>query len=76
MLQWLHNLLKPPENQRSGRRNAFCSFCRHSFRDVGPLVEGPGDVFICEKCAELSRSIIAQERTTSIQRKRYSPISR
>ena len=26
------------------RRNAFCSFCRKSYRDVGPLVEGPGDV--------------------------------
>ena len=24
------------------KKNAFCSFCRKSYRDVGPLVEGPG----------------------------------
>ena len=29
------------------KKNAFCSFCRKSYRDVGPLVEGPGDVYIC-----------------------------
>ena len=28
------------------KKNAFCSFCRKSYRDVGPLVEGPGDVYI------------------------------
>jgi ATP-dependent Clp protease ATP-binding subunit ClpX len=47
----------------SGRnRNAFCSFCRKSYRDVGPLVEGPGDVYICGECVELCQSIIDQER--------------
>ena len=25
-----------------GKKNANCSFCRKSYRDVGPLVEGPG----------------------------------
>ena len=25
----------------SNKKNAFCSFCRKSYRDVGPLVEGP-----------------------------------
>ncbi|MCS7015573.1 MAG: ATP-dependent Clp protease ATP-binding subunit ClpX [Gemmatales bacterium] len=43
-------------------RNAFCSFCRKSYRDVGPLVEGPGDVFICGECVELCQSIIEQEK--------------
>ncbi len=39
------------------KKNAFCSFCRKSYRDVGPLVEGPGDVYICGECIELcSRS--------------------
>ncbi|MHC4180446.1 MAG: ClpX C4-type zinc finger protein, partial [Planctomycetota bacterium] len=28
----------------TSKKNAFCSFCRKSYRDVGPLVEGPGDV--------------------------------
>jgi ATP-dependent Clp protease ATP-binding subunit ClpX len=44
------------------RRNANCSFCRKSYRDVGPLVEGPGDVYICGECIELCQSILEQER--------------
>jgi ATP-dependent Clp protease ATP-binding subunit ClpX len=44
-------------------RNAFCSFCRKSYREVGPLVEGPpGDVYICGECVELCQSIIDQEK--------------
>ncbi len=47
----------------SGRsRNAYCSFCRRSYREVGPLVEGPGDVYICGECIELCQSIIEQEK--------------
>ncbi|QDU88333.1 ATP-dependent Clp protease ATP-binding subunit ClpX [Pirellulimonas nuda] len=46
----------------ASRRNAFCSFCRKSYRDVGPLVEGPGDVYICGECIELCQSILDQER--------------
>lgn len=46
----------------SSKRNAFCSFCRKSFRDVGPLVEGPSDVYICGECIELCQSILQQER--------------
>ncbi len=54
---------KTPTGGSTGRnRNAFCSFCRKSFRDVGPLVEGPGDVYICGECVELCQSIIDQER--------------
>jgi ATP-dependent Clp protease ATP-binding subunit ClpX len=43
-------------------RNAYCSFCRKSYLEVGPLVEGPGNVYICGECIELSQSIIDQER--------------
>jgi ATP-dependent Clp protease ATP-binding subunit ClpX len=46
----------------STKKNAFCSFCRKSYRDVGPLVEGPGDVYICGECIDLCQSILAQER--------------
>ena len=45
----------------SSKKNAFCSFCRKSYRDVGPLVEGPGDVYICSECIELCQSILEQE---------------
>jgi ATP-dependent Clp protease ATP-binding subunit ClpX len=52
---------KPPG--AAGRnRNAYCSFCRRSHRDVGPLVEGPSDVYICGECIDLCQSIIEQER--------------
>ncbi len=44
------------------KKNAFCSFCRKSYRDVGPLVEGPGDVYICGECIDLCHSILEQER--------------
>ena len=54
---------KTPTSGTAGRnRNAFCSFCRKSYRDVGPLVEGPGDVYICGECIELCQSIIDQEK--------------
>ncbi|MDR1959171.1 MAG: ATP-dependent Clp protease ATP-binding subunit ClpX [Planctomycetaceae bacterium] len=46
----------------TNRKNAFCSFCRKSYREVGPLVEGPGEVYICSECIELCQSILIQER--------------
>ena len=46
----------------SGKKNANCSFCRKSYREVGPLVEGPDDVYICGECIELCQSILEQER--------------
>src|SRR4029077_17920049 len=52
---------KPPGT--AGRnRNAYCSFCRRSHRDVGPLVEGPGDVYICGGSICLWQSSIDQEK--------------
>src|SRR6476619_1329465 len=44
------------------KKNTFCSFCRKSYRDVGPLVEGPGDVYICGECIDLCQSILEQEQ--------------
>lgn len=46
----------------STKKNAHCSFCKKSYRDVGPLVEGPGDVYICGECIELCQSILEQEQ--------------
>jgi ATP-dependent Clp protease ATP-binding subunit ClpX len=51
-----------PGTSGGTKKNAYCSFCRKSFRDVGPLVEGPGDVYICGECIELCQSILDQER--------------
>jgi ATP-dependent Clp protease ATP-binding subunit ClpX len=45
-----------------GRRMTTCSFCGKSSRDVGPMVEGPSDVFICSNCVDLAHNIIKQEK--------------
>jgi ATP-dependent Clp protease ATP-binding subunit ClpX len=59
----------------SRNRNAYCSFCRKSYRDVGPLVEGPGDVYICGECVELCQSIIDQEkRRRGVTRTQFTKI--
>jgi ATP-dependent Clp protease ATP-binding subunit ClpX len=59
----------------SRNRNAYCSFCRKSYRDVGPLVEGPGDVFICGECVDLCHTIIADEkRKRGVSRTRLTHI--
>src|ERR1700730_3541930 len=57
-----------PTGNTGRNRNAYCSFCRKNYRDVGPLVEGPGDVYICGECIELCQSILDQER-----RRRWVP---
>jgi ATP-dependent Clp protease ATP-binding subunit ClpX len=53
---------RKPTTNTGRNRNAYCSFCRRSYREVGPLVEGPGDVYICGECVELCQSIIEQEK--------------
>ena len=59
----------------SGKKNANCSFCRKSYREVGPLVEGPDDVYICGECIELCQSILDQERRRrSSSRKLFSKV--
>ena len=52
----------PGSRGPTGKKNANCSFCRKSYREVGPLVEGPGDVYICGECIELCQSILDQEK--------------
>ena len=51
-----------PTGSTGRNRNAYCSFCRKSYRHVGPLVEGPSHVYICGECIELCQSIIDQEK--------------
>jgi ATP-dependent Clp protease ATP-binding subunit ClpX len=46
----------------TGKKNASCSFCRKNYREVGPLVEGPDNVYVCGDCIELCQSILEQER--------------
>ena len=51
------------DNGGMGKKSsAYCSFCNKNYREVGPLVEGPGDVYICGECIDLCQTILAQER--------------
>ena len=50
------------------KKQAFCSFCKKSHQVTGPLVEGPGNVYICSECIELCRSILEQEK-----KRRFTP---
>src|SRR5437762_789906 len=52
---------QPPGGFR-GRRVTTCSFCGKSSRDVGPMVEGPSDVYICANCVDLAHNLIRQEK--------------
>ena len=45
-----------------GRKVTTCSFCGKTSREVGPMVEGPGDVYICCNCVDLCQNIFKQER--------------
>ncbi len=50
------------ESGFKGRRVTTCSFCGKNSREVGPMVEGPSDVYICANCTELCQNIFKQER--------------
>jgi len=45
-----------------GKRVTTCSFCGKTSREVGPMVEGPSDVYICANCTDLCQNIFKQER--------------
>lgn len=49
-------------NGFKGRRLTTCSFCGKTSREVGPMVEGPSDVYICATCTDLCQNIFKQER--------------
>ena len=45
-----------------GKKVTTCSFCGKTSREVGPMVEGPNDVYICANCVDLCQNIFKQER--------------
>jgi ATP-dependent Clp protease ATP-binding subunit ClpX len=45
-----------------GLKVTTCSFCGKTSREVGPMVEGPSDVYICTNCTDLCQNIFKQER--------------
>jgi ATP-dependent Clp protease ATP-binding subunit ClpX len=49
------------KSTRYPRYPGWCSFCRQNHKEVGPLVEGPDQVYICFKCALWAASVISGE---------------
>jgi len=47
---------------KTRRKQSVCSFCGKTHREVGPMVEGPKDAYICSNCVDLCHNIIQQER--------------
>jgi hypothetical protein len=47
--------------KQSAHHPGYCSFCRKSYREVGPLAEGPDEVFICYPCILACKTLIEEE---------------
>ncbi len=47
------------------KRGNACSFCGKSDREVGPIIEGPNDIYICGSCVDLCSHIVRQEKRKS-----------
>lgn len=43
------------------RKHNNCAFCGKKENEVGPMIEGPDDIYICGNCVELCSNIIKQE---------------
>ncbi len=41
-----------------------CSFCGKSVDQVGKLIAGPGDVYICDQCVGICYDLVMQEKTS------------
>ena len=56
-----------------GKKMTTCSFCGKTSREVGAMVEGPGDVYICANCTDLCQNIFKQEKRRVASLGRCSP---
>ncbi|MBC8309078.1 MAG: ATP-dependent Clp protease ATP-binding subunit ClpX [Phycisphaerales bacterium] len=50
------------DNGFRGRKVTTCSFCGKTSREVGPMVEGPNEIYVCSNCTDLCQNIFKQER--------------
>lgn len=50
------------EAEAKPSRVTTCSFCGKGSGEVGPMAEGPMDVYICGTCAPLAVNIIENEK--------------
>ena len=41
-----------------GLRTTTCSFCGKSSKELGPMLEGPNDVYMCVPCLHIAEEIV------------------
>ena len=64
LLNWFSGGASSGENPYAApnpRVEGYCSFCGKSYRDVGPLGEGPNEVYICRHCVKSCAQLIDDE---------------
>ncbi len=54
------------KEKTSNNKQYFCSFCGKSHDEVQKIIAGP-DVYICDECVDLCKSIIEEETKLNIQ---------
>jgi ATP-dependent Clp protease ATP-binding subunit ClpX len=72
LLDWFSGGATTGENPYAAsmlRAEGYCSFCGKSYRDVGPLAEGPSEVYICRRCVQRCGELIDDELTRLKQNK-------
>jgi hypothetical protein len=52
---------EPPPQAQDNPPDDQCSFCGKLKSEVGPVVEGPGQIYMCCRCVELSLPIFQNE---------------
>ena len=45
-----------------------CSFCGKSYQEVGHLIKGANDVYVCNECIEVCNSIIKEEKIRALEK--------
>jgi ATP-dependent Clp protease ATP-binding subunit ClpX len=53
--------IRPSIDRETGLEYLRCSFCGKT-QEVRRLIAGPGGVYICNECVEVSTEVIAAER--------------
>jgi hypothetical protein len=56
---WLKVLIADSPDQGRG---VPCSFCLKPYHQIGPLVEGPKHVFICDSCIDCCRLVMDRSK--------------
>ena len=55
-------MTRKQKNDNGEKGMLYCSFCGKSQNEVKKLIAGPNNVYICDECVELCRSIIEEDR--------------